>query len=65
MDKSKINGLAQAILENGSRQLNNVAKQIDQVLATSPPESIPDQFTKECLVNATMNVYKLALSKAS
>ena len=30
MDKSKINGLAQAILENGSRQLNNVAKQIDQ-----------------------------------
>ena len=29
MDKSKINGLAQAILENESRQLNNVAKQID------------------------------------
>ena len=30
MDKNKINGLAQAILENGARQLNNVAKQIDQ-----------------------------------
>ena len=29
MDKSKINGLAQAILENESRQLNNVAQQID------------------------------------
>jgi glycosyltransferase involved in cell wall biosynthesis len=42
-----------------------LAKKIDQVLVTSPPESIPEQFTKECLVNATMNVYKLALSKAS
>ena len=30
MDKSKINGLAQAILENEARQLNNVAKQIDE-----------------------------------
>jgi len=29
MDKSKINGLAKAILENESRQLNNVAQQID------------------------------------
>ena len=42
-----------------------LAKQIDQVLATSPPEFIPKQFTKESLVNATMNVYDLALSKAS
>ena len=42
-----------------------LAKQIDQVLATPPPESIPEQFTKESLVNATMNVYKLALSKVS
>ena len=42
-----------------------LAKKIDQVLVTSPPESIPEQFTKECLVNATMNVYELALSKAS
>lgn len=30
MNKSKINGLAQAILENEARQLNNVAKQIDE-----------------------------------
>ena len=42
-----------------------LAKQIDQVLAISPPESIPEQFTKESLVNATINVYELALSKAS
>ena len=42
-----------------------LAKQIDQVLVTPPPESIPEQFTKESLVNATMNVYELALSKAS
>jgi glycosyltransferase involved in cell wall biosynthesis len=42
-----------------------LVKQIDQVLATSPPEFIPEQFTKESLVNATMNVYELALSKAS
>ena len=30
MNKNKIEGLAQAILENESRQLNNVAKQIDK-----------------------------------
>ena len=42
-----------------------LAKQIERVLATLPPESIPEQFTKEHLVNATMNVYQLALSKAS
>ena len=30
MTKNKIEGLAQAILENESRQLNNVAKQIDK-----------------------------------
>ena len=30
MVKNKINGLAQAIIENESRQLNNVAKQIDK-----------------------------------
>ena len=42
-----------------------LAKQIDQVLGTSVPESIPKQFTKESLVNETMNVYELALSRAS
>ena len=42
-----------------------LAKQIDQVLAISPPESIPEQFTKEALVDATMNIYELALSKVS
>ena len=46
-------------------KVDRLAKKIDQVLATSPPESIPDQFTKECLVNATINIYQLALSKAS
>jgi len=30
MDKNKIDGLAQAIIENESRQLNNVAKQVDK-----------------------------------
>ncbi len=30
MAKNKIDGLAQAIIENESRQLNNVAKQIDK-----------------------------------
>ena len=42
-----------------------LAKQIDQVLGSSVPESIPEQFTKESLVNETMNVYELALSKDS
>ena len=42
-----------------------LAKQIDQVLVTPPPESIPEQFTKEALVDATMNIYELALSKVS
>ena len=42
-----------------------LAKQIDQVLITPPPESIPEQFTKEALVNATMHIYELALSKVS
>ena len=45
--------------------VETLAKQIDQVLVTPPPESIPEQFTKESLVNATMNVYELAVSKAS
>ena len=42
-----------------------LADQIDKVLATAPPLSIPKQFTKESLVRSTMNVYELALSKAS
>jgi glycosyltransferase involved in cell wall biosynthesis len=42
-----------------------LAQQIDKVLVTSPPESIPVQFTKESLVSATMKIYELALSKAS
>ena len=45
--------------------LEMLAKQIDQVLVTPPPESIPEQFTKEALVNATMHIYELALSKVS
>ena len=46
-------------------KVDMLAKQIERVLATLPPESIPEQFTKERLVNATMNVYQLALSKVS
>ena len=42
-----------------------LAKKIDKVLVTPPPESIPVQFTKESLVSATMKIYELALSKAS
>ena len=42
-----------------------LADQIDKVLATAPPLSIPKQFTKESLVRSTMNVYELALSKVS
>jgi hypothetical protein len=42
-----------------------LAKQIDHVLKASPPESIPKQFTKEFLVNKTVNIYELALNKAS
>ena len=45
--------------------IERLSTQIDQVLATSPPESIPDQFTKDYLVNSTINVYESALSKAS
>ena len=45
--------------------IEKLAKQIDKVLVTAPPESIPEKFTKESLVSATMKVYELALSKAS
>ena len=51
------------LVEYGNVEM--LAKQIDEVLVTSPPESIPVQFTKESLVSATMKVYELALSKAS
>ena len=42
-----------------------LANKIDQMLLQSPPQSIPKQFTKENLVNSTLDVYKLALSKTS
>ena len=51
------------LVEYGNVEM--LAKQIDKVLATSSPESIPKQFTKESLVSSTMKVYELALSKAS
>ena len=51
------------LVEYGNIEM--LAKQIDKVLMTSPPESIPAKFTKESLVSETMKVYELALSKAS
>ena len=45
MDKSKINGLAQAILENESRQLNNVAKQIDDDIKSDEFQDAIDNFS--------------------
>jgi len=50
------------LVEYGNIQM--LVKKIDQVLSASPPEFIPEKFTKEHLVNATINVYELALSKA-
>ena len=50
------------LVEYGNVEM--LAKQIDKVLLTSPPASIPEKFTKESLVSATMKVYELALSKA-
>ena len=62
--KESINSInPSGLVEYGNIEM--LAKQIDKVLLTLPPESIPQQFTKESLVNATMNVYELALSKAS
>ena len=45
--------------------IERLATQIDQVLAISPPESIPEKFTKEFLVKSTVNVYESALSRIS
>jgi glycosyltransferase involved in cell wall biosynthesis len=50
------------LVEYGNVEM--LAKQIDKVLLTSPPASIPEKFTKESLVSATIKVYELALSKA-
>ena len=51
------------LVEYGNVEM--LAKQIEKLLVTSPPKSIPIQFTKESLVSSTMKVYELALSKAS
>ena len=51
------------LVEHG--KVDMLAKQIDHVLKASPPKSIPKQFTKEFLVNETVNIYELALNKAS
>ena len=51
------------LVEHG--KVDMLAKQIDHVLKASPPESIPKQFSKEFLVNETVNIYELALNKAS
>jgi len=67
-DRGGVKESIQSINPDGLVEYGNIrmfVKQIDKVLASSPPESIPEQFTKECQVNATINVYELALSKAS
>ena len=42
-----------------------LAQQIEKVLTSPSPESIPEQFTKEHLASSTINVYELALNRAS
>ena len=62
--KESINSInPTGLVEYGN--VNMLAKQIDQVLISSPPQTIPKQFTKEFLAKATLNIYEEALSKSS
>ena len=51
----------EGLIEYGNIEM--LANQINQILDQTPPQSIPEQFLKEHLVNSTLDVYKLALSK--
>ena len=55
-----INGFG--LVEYGNIEM--LAKKIDEILAQAPPQSLPEQFSKEHLVSSTLNIYKLALSKS-
>jgi hypothetical protein len=62
--KESINSInPTGLVEYGN--VDMLAKQIDQVLISSPPQTIPKQFTKEFLAKATLNIYEEALSKSS
>ena len=67
-DRGGVKESIQSINPDGLVEYGNIgmlAQQIEKVLTSPPPESIPEQFTKEALVDATMNIYELALSKVS
>ena len=67
-DRGGVQESIESINPAGLVEYGNVdmlAQKIDQVLQSSPPQSIPEQFTKEFLANATLSVYEEALSKFS
>jgi len=67
-DRGGVKESIQSINPDGLVEYGNIGmlvQQIEKVLTSSPPESIPEQFTKEHLVSSTINVYELALNRAS
>ena len=67
-DRGGVKESIQSINPDGLVEYGNIgmlAQQIEKVLTSPPPESIPEQFTKEHLVSSTINVYELALNRAS
>ena len=67
-DRGGVKESIQSINPDGLVEYGNIgmlAQQIEKVLISSPPESIPEQFTKEHLASSTINVYELALKRAS
>ena len=67
-DRGGVKESIQSINPDGLVEYGNIgmlAQQIEKVLTSSPPESIPEQFTKEHLASSTINVYELALKRAS
>ena len=67
-DRGGVKESIQSINPDGLVEYGNIgmlAQQIEKVLTSSPPESIPEQFTKEHLASSTINVYELALNRAS
>jgi len=67
-DRGGVKESIQSINPDGLVEYGNIgmlAQQIEKVLTSPPPESIPEQFTKEHLASSTINVYELALNRAS
>ena len=67
-DRGGVKESIQSINPDGLVEYGNIgmlAQQIEKVLTSSPPESIPEQFTKEHLASSTINVYELALNRSS